>query len=101
LIRAINGQFSGVLETLPTVQRTTVAGVPAWWAPADGPVTATLMFRTGHADETLANAGITHLVEHLALFPLGRCDYVYTEKLTIQPGRRTTEIAEWATRQIG
>ena len=66
-----------MLETLPTVQRTTVAGVPAWWAPADGPVSAALMFRTGRADETLANAGITHLVEHLALFPLGRCDYVY------------------------
>lgn len=66
-----------MLETLPTVQRTTVAGVPAWWAPADGPVTAALIFRTGRADETLANAGITHLVEHLALFPLGRRDYVY------------------------
>ncbi len=66
-----------MLETLPTVQRTTVAGVPAWWAPADGPVTVALMFRTGRADETLANAGITHLVEHLALFPLGRCDYAY------------------------
>lgn len=66
-----------MLETLPTVQRTTVDGIPAWWAPADGPVVAALMFRTGRADETLATAGITHLVEHLALFPLGRCDYSY------------------------
>jgi hypothetical protein len=72
-----SGHLSRVLETLPTVQRTTVAGVPVWWAAGDGPVVAAIMFRTGRADETLATSGITHLVEHLALFPLGRRDYVY------------------------
>src|SRR5919198_3857487 len=42
---------------------------------APAPFTAVLMFRVGRADETLATYGITHLVEHLALFPLGRTTY--------------------------
>jgi len=35
------------------------------------------MFRVGRADETLATAGITHLVEHLALHRLGLSDLHY------------------------
>lgn len=45
-----------------------VDGVPALFANREGPITAGLIFRVGRADETLATAGITHLVEHLALF---------------------------------
>lgn len=45
-----------------------VDGVPALYAPTPGPLNAGLVFRVGTADETLATAGITHLVEHLALF---------------------------------
>ncbi len=45
-----------------------VDGVPALYAPAPGPLTAGLVFRVGFVDETLATRGITHLVEHLALF---------------------------------
>lgn len=53
-----------------------IDGVPAYWwrdpggAPADGPYSAGLVFRTGAADETLATRGVTHLLEHLVLYPL-------------------------------
>jgi hypothetical protein len=38
---------------------------------------AGLTFRVGRADETLATAGITHLLEHLTLFHHGLSDYHY------------------------
>lgn len=47
---------------------TAVDGIPTLFAPREGPVTGGLVFRVGRADETLATAGITHLVEHLALY---------------------------------
>ena len=40
-----------------------------------GPLHACLVFRVGRADETLATAGITHAVEHLALSGIGRQAY--------------------------
>jgi zinc protease len=52
---------------LTTVHRTEVDGVPASWADAPGPFFAGLLFRVGKIDEQLHTAGITHLVEHLAL----------------------------------
>jgi predicted Zn-dependent peptidase len=51
---------------------TAVSGIPTLFAPREGPMTAGLFFRVGRADEPLALSGITHLVEHLALF--GRDD---------------------------
>lgn len=48
-----------------------IDGVPVVWAEVPGPLRATLMFRVGRVDERLAWSGITHLVEHLALFQLG------------------------------
>jgi predicted Zn-dependent peptidase len=56
----------------PAIQRTVVDGVPVFWAEAPAPFTAALVFRVGRADETLGTSGVTHLVEHLALFPIGR-----------------------------
>ena len=53
------------------VRATEVDGVPTFWMPADGPLTASLMFRVGRADEQLASGGVNHLVEHLALYPFG------------------------------
>jgi zinc protease len=54
---------------------TEVDGVPTLFAPTRGPLVAGLMFRVGRADETLASAGITHLVEHLALHRQGLPDH--------------------------
>jgi zinc protease len=49
----------------------TVDGIPVLWAEGPEPYTAALVFRTGRADETLPTAGLSHLVEHLALFRAG------------------------------
>lgn len=59
------------------IRETEVDGVQALLAPKRGPVVAGLTFRVGRADETLALAGITHLLEHLALFRHGLSDYHY------------------------
>jgi len=59
------------------LRRTEVGGLPVWWAPAPGPLSASLAFRVGTADERLAQHGITHLLEHLVLFGFGRQAYVY------------------------
>ena len=58
-------------------ERTEVDGIPTYWASLPGPCTGALMFRVGRSDETLATCGITHLVEHLALFPLGTPAYEF------------------------
>ncbi len=55
--------------------RTEVDGVPVMWMETGPPRTAALMFRVGRADEALPRSGITHLVEHLALFGVGRPSY--------------------------
>ncbi|MET7651226.1 insulinase family protein [Streptomyces sp. NPDC005486] len=60
------------------VSHTTTDHIPTLYAPASGKeITAGLFFRVGRADETLATAGITHLVEHLALHRLGLSDLHY------------------------
>ncbi|CAM5697828.1 M16 family metallopeptidase [Streptomyces aurantiogriseus] len=60
------------------ISHTTTQGIPTLYAPASGnEITAGLFFRVGRADETLATAGITHLVEHLALHRLGLSDLHY------------------------
>lgn len=52
--------------------------IPTLLAPTSGgPITAGLYFRVGAADETLATAGLTHLVEHLALHRHGVSDLHY------------------------
>jgi predicted Zn-dependent peptidase len=57
------------------IHRLDVDGVPTLLAPTAGPLRAGLTFRVGTADETLARSGITHLLEHLALAPLGLADH--------------------------
>ncbi|MFD9436284.1 M16 family metallopeptidase [Streptomyces sp. NPDC060002] len=60
------------------VSHTTTQHIPTLYAPASGnEITAGLFFRVGRADETLATAGLTHLVEHLALHRLGLSDLHY------------------------
>ena len=46
---------------------TEVDQVATIWTDAPPPLQAGLLFRTGLADETLAIAGMTHLIEHLSL----------------------------------
>ncbi len=53
---------------MPRAERTDVDGIPVFWAPAPGAFRAALLFRVGVADEKPATRGITHLVEHLAMF---------------------------------
>ncbi|WP_405489789.1 M16 family metallopeptidase [Streptomyces sp. NBC_00096] len=59
------------------ITETSVAGIRTLLAHRPGPVTAGLLFRVGSADETLATSGITHLVEHLALYRHGLGDLHY------------------------
>lgn len=55
-----------------TITHGVVDGVQALHAPGrGGRYRAGLLFRVGRADETLSTAGITHLVEHLALHEQG------------------------------
>lgn len=65
------------MEELVAVGRGTIDGVEAIWLdePASGSLTAAVMFGVGRADEPAPAAGITHLVEHLALAPLGQQAY--------------------------
>jgi len=58
-----------------TFERAEIEGIPVFWADAPPPFTATLLFRVGRGDETLPTSGLTHLVEHLALFPIGRTEF--------------------------
>lgn len=53
------------------LSRAEIGGVPVFWADTGGDPAAGLIFRVGRADEMLATSGITHLAEHLALYPLG------------------------------
>lgn len=53
------------------VERKEIGGIPVLWTEAPPPYVATLQFRIGWADETLPRRGITHLVEHLAIFAAG------------------------------
>lgn len=51
---------------------TEVDGVAVVHVDDDGPLRASLVFRIGKTDEYLHANGITHLVEHLALYALGQ-----------------------------
>jgi zinc protease len=62
---------------VPEFSQTEVDGVTTVVAPTTGPMRAGLVFRVGRADETLPIAGVTHLVEHLALHRHGLTDYHY------------------------
>ncbi|HET7466857.1 MAG TPA: hypothetical protein VFL29_09325 [Candidatus Dormibacteraeota bacterium] len=80
------------------VNITSIDGVPVVWAEAAGPLRATLMFRVGRVDEKLAWGGITHLVEHLALFHLGpRQTYEFNGAVT---SNRTLFYASGSPQEI-
>ena len=55
--------------SFPEPQRTEVDGIPVWFTDVPGPCMGGITFRTGCVDERLTDAGIDHMVEHLALHP--------------------------------
>lgn len=58
--------------TTDALRLTEIDGVRTYCSPShDGQLRAMLQFRVGHADEAMAERGITHLIEHLALFQFG------------------------------
>ena len=57
---------------MQVLNRTEIDGIPTVWSPVPGPLRASLTVRVGSADETYVTSGISHLLEHLALFGLGR-----------------------------
>jgi predicted Zn-dependent peptidase len=65
----------------PAVRRTGGAGVPVLWSEAPGACTGVLYVRSGQVDETLRTGGINHLVEHMALFPVGRRAFGYNGRV--------------------
>ena len=67
LRRRRRGSPSLAVRQLVTPIRTLVDGVPTFYVDVDGPFVATLAFRVGRADERLPSAGVTHLLEHLAM----------------------------------
>jgi len=54
-----------------------VSGIPVVWQHRPGPLVAGVGFRVGRADEPLAQGGVTHLVEHLAMSGIGDVLYDY------------------------
>jgi predicted Zn-dependent peptidase len=58
-------------------ERAQADGVPVHFAELPGAFSAALMFRTGRSDEPLGSCGISHLIEHLALFALGNPVHSY------------------------
>lgn len=67
--------------SITEVQRTERGGLPVLYAEHPSRCFGTLIVRTGMADEALRTAGITHMVEHLALFPFGRTPYTYNGRV--------------------
>jgi predicted Zn-dependent peptidase len=68
----------------PLVERREVGGIPAFCATeAVGSAVAGLTFRVGRVDERASNAGISHLVEHLAL--PGRTGQAVDYNGTVEP----------------
>jgi len=62
---------------LPAVNKLDVDGIPVYWADGPAPLRASLAVRVGRADEPLHRSGITHLTEHLALWPLRQSAYSF------------------------
>lgn len=62
---------------MDSIDQIEVGGLRVVWAAVPGPLTATLLVRTGRADETLPTLGLSHLVEHLALWPMRKRRHAY------------------------
>lgn len=71
--------MAGGEGTTTEVVRGEVGGIPAFFGPVPpgsrDAAAAAIIFRVGRADEPLPRFGLTHLVEHLAMFAVGELDY--------------------------
>lgn len=63
------------MTELGRIERLEIDGVTVYWAPQAPRSMAALQFRSGRTDEPFAQMGVSHLVEHLALYPMGRRPY--------------------------
>jgi zinc protease len=59
------------------MQRRDLGGLPLFFEEGPEPAMASLVFRVGVCDEEPTQRGITHVVEHLALFSLGTREHPY------------------------
>lgn len=87
---------------MPT-ERATVDGITTFWIQTPGPFQVALLFRVGVADETLPTRGITHLVEHLALYASStRSDeangFVDAERCVFYASGERGEVLDWLRR---
>jgi hypothetical protein len=57
------------------IRRDVVDGVTVFWTPDAPRRVSSLQFRVGRSDELPTTGGISHVVEHLAMFGLGRRAY--------------------------
>jgi zinc protease len=88
---------------------TEVDGVPTVWCDVPVPLRAGLVTRMGSADETLPISGISHLLEHLALFGIGRpaehtqgyVDQTLTHLHTSGEPEEVVTFLRTVTRQMG
>jgi zinc protease len=90
------------------LNHTEIDGVPTVWTAVPGPLRATLTFRVGSADETYVTSGVTHLLEHLALFGIGRpgdhsngfVDQTRTAFQVVGDGDEVSDFLAAVTRQL-
>jgi hypothetical protein len=59
---------TGAMSCRPRMADGEIVGIPVHIEDRSGPLVVGLVFRVGWADEELHRRGLTHLVEHLALF---------------------------------
>ena len=64
------------------LQLTEIDGVPVFHIDSVLPLSAELVFQVGVRDETFVTAGITHLVEHLAMSRIGRRAHDYNASVS-------------------
>lgn len=88
---------------LGDVHITEVEGIPTVWAEVPGEFSGGITFRLGHVDETLVTHGVTHMLEHLALFGIDRPGehsngHVDATTLAIHGGGAPEEVAALLTR---
>src|SRR4029077_7229945 len=57
------------------VRRSEISGVTIYWSDDAPRRMANLSFRTGRWEEPFTKTGVNHLIEHLAMFGVGRVPY--------------------------